>query len=310
MKHMTSTAITLATLALATPLAAATENSGSASSAGATNQQTASVLCETGFLTSDSNGDGTISREEFDTSRERSFGAMDADGDGAISLEEYVGCLDQTASADGQSGTKDFDPDKVYPDLAEADTDGSGSIDAEEYMTATHDAHQQARADGGTDAVLVLRRFVLVPSGMSDQQVGAMSQEETASRAAQRFQAYDSDRSGDISDKEWSNAETTQSGMQEVLNTQFDEMDADMSGEISVDEYYKAGNQDWEAAQNAMNASTGTGSEVTRETESDVTASASDSVSPELDGTRGAGGDSTPPVVYFRYFAPLDLDAG
>ena len=37
-----------------------------------------------------------------------------------------------------------------------------------------------------------------------------------------------------------------------------------------------------------------------------VAGAGAEASTPEADGTRGSGGESTPPVVYFRYFAPLD----
>lgn len=326
MLRKTTTAMTLVSLALATPLGAATEGASNTSTAtgGATASAQAgdkSLLCETGFIASDTDGDGTLTREEYDSGLARSFGALDADGDGEVALDEYVGCMNQSASAgqDGtttQSGTADQadasgtsgqDPQDLFPQLADADTDQSGGVDAREYMGATYDAAQNARAGDDPEAVLILRRFVLVPASMPDETVSGMSDEETAARASQRFQSYDRDRSGDISEQEWRSTSSTQEDLDTVLNMNFDAMDEDSSGTISQDEYNRRGAADWEAAQSAMQAQGMAGESGQAEGDTDRVAGAgAEASTPEADGTRGSGGESTPPVVYFRYFAPLD----
>jgi len=326
MLRKTTTAMTLVSLALATPLGAATDGSNSATNtSGASNasQQAGdkSLLCSTGFIASDTDGDGMITREEYDSALSKSFGALDADGDGDVTLEEYKGCMTETASAD-QSGTttqadtsdqadasdtSGRDPQDLFPQLADADTDQSGGVDAREYMGATYDAAQNVRAGDDPNAIFVLRRFVLVPASMSDETVSGMSDEETAARASQRFQSYDRDQSGEISDQEWRTTSSMENDLDTVLNMNFDAMDEDSSGSISQAEYNRRGAKDWDAAQNAMRAQgmMGESGQTDGATEQ-VAGAGAEASTPEADGTRGSGGESTPPVVYFRYFAPLD----
>jgi len=363
MIRRTHTAIALASIVLAGPAAAATEGgSGSTASAGSAGS---AQFCDAGFMSSDSNSDGTIDRAEYDAARSSAFGALDANADGQISRAEYVECLNRqmpdmqadasaggttdstTGSTGSTTGTSDMqadastgttttgstdatdsaasggsdvadsgsilDGDRRMPQFADemsaADLDGSGSVDTREYIDATRDARSaasDASADAQGDAVLVFRRYIMVPSAMTDSDIAGMGEEETASRAARQFQRYDSDSSGEISQEEWENASTMQNDVSEVLNMEFDRMDSDSSDSISEAEYGDAGERDWSAAQDAMapQDSAGDSGSATNE---EATAAADDTTTrtPEQPGTRGSAGSQNPPVVYFRFFNPL-----
>ncbi|WP_375174404.1 hypothetical protein [Pseudooceanicola sp.] len=310
MIRKTHTAITLATLALATPAMAATESSSSASNSNtATPQVTAGAdsICKNGFVNSDSNGDGIISQDEVTAVRDQTFNALDADGNGELSRAEYVDCMNQSArSAVGGDTPKSGGENAEIPDFAGLDTNGNGAVDTQEYMGATHDARQQAAAGDNPDAILLLRRYVFVPAGFEDNDITSMSDEETASRSARQFRMFDDDQSGDISEEEWSNASSMKNDISEVLNMEYDGLDADASGTISSQEFSDAGTEGWSSAyekfRNAARQS-GTNADASGSSEEDTRTSQAETGTA---GNRGSGGEQTPPVVYFRYFAPLD----
>ncbi len=54
------------------------------------------------FALMDSDGDGTVSLEEFQAAHERIFKAMDADKDGTLTLEEMQGFLRGTGKSPPQ----------------------------------------------------------------------------------------------------------------------------------------------------------------------------------------------------------------
>ncbi|EAQ03724.1 hypothetical protein OB2597_10791 [Pseudooceanicola batsensis HTCC2597] len=310
MIRTTQTAIALASIVLAGPVAAATEGSSSASAGNSASvQATAGIdnLCKSGFASSDSNSDGTVSRDELNTAREQMFGALDSDGDGELSRAEYVDCMNQSArSAVGDTAAKSGGKNTDLPDLATADRDGSGTVDTDEYMSATHDAQQQASAGTDDGAVLLLRRYIVAPVGYTDADVRDMGEEETAARAARQFQRFDADRSGDISEREWSEASTMQNDISDVLNMEYDRLDADASGTVNRQEFSDAGTNDWDAAREAIRNATRQSGTTSSAQETSGTSTRTSEADNQTEGNRGTAGSRTPPVVYYRYFAPLE----
>ena len=104
----------------------------------------------TPLLRLDTNGDGTVSRDEVAAARERLFARLDRDGDGAISVEEVDVLRDvimdravaaqarlgtaarrMDTNGDGKVSLEEFRSRSILFDLA--DRDGDGKISAAEF---------------------------------------------------------------------------------------------------------------------------------------------------------------------------------
>ena len=111
----------------------------------------------------DTNGDGSVSKEEFKTGREKQFAGIDADHNGVLSHDEYVGeftaRLTQRLAA--STDTADKKEEERVRQLRQADvrfgvldTDKSGGITPAEFeysgwrMFVTHDTNK----DGAVSA--------------------------------------------------------------------------------------------------------------------------------------------------------------
>lgn len=197
------------------------------------------AACNATFAISDSDNDGTITREEFDTWNDAGFSALDADGDGDLSRSEFVDCMTIDA---GDPEAADTGP---VESLTSADADASGGVSADEYIAATDQAHRDA-VSGQSDGPAILRRYIIVPSDMTDSDVGRMSQSEVASAASGKFRALDANRDGEVSPDE-----LQQGGWDDMnawLNLDFDEMDRSGDGVISRSEYDRYADRRWESS--------------------------------------------------------------
>ncbi len=82
----------------------------------------------------DANGDGAVSREEFDTFAARAFQLMDANSDRMLSPEEAgpdisdAAFADMDTDGDGMVSRQEFGR-QMSADFAAADRDGNGMID-------------------------------------------------------------------------------------------------------------------------------------------------------------------------------------
>ena len=308
--NMTSTLALFCALGLAAPALAQTsgDTTGGASAGGGTD-----TSCLISFDVSDDDGSGTVSRDEWSSWREQSFSTMDADADGEISQDEYMACNSgvtpamQQASTGGDastsgSGSGSTDPQsmRTAENMGEADADQSGTVSAEEYRQATQDAQSS-----GSDGILVLRRYILVPSAMSDSDLGGMSESEAAARSAQMFRTLDTDQSGDLSEQEWSVDGSMTADMSESYGQDFDQIDADASGSLSRDEFMSTGDDQYDDAVNAMGSMSDT-------TGSDASGSGSTSDSADAGGSDTAsettasdtGSASGEPGVFHLFVVP------
>ena len=111
----------------------------------------------------DLNGDGSVSKEEFKTGREKQFAGIDANHDGALSHDEYVGEFTArlTKRLTAPTDAADKKEEERMRQLRQAevrfsvlDTDKSGGITLAEFdysgwrMFVTHDANK----DGAVSA--------------------------------------------------------------------------------------------------------------------------------------------------------------
>lgn len=82
----------------------------------------------------DTNGDGAVSRDEFDTFAARQFQRLDSNSDGSLSAAELEGSAledamsELDADGDGTVSRREFGR-QMSADFAAADRDGNGMID-------------------------------------------------------------------------------------------------------------------------------------------------------------------------------------
>ena len=115
-------------LVIATTLAAALAPMAHAQAAGELNEAHLAML--------DQDGDGVVSRAEFDAYMDAAFGALDTVGDGALSADEFAvyapvdtfAAID--ADGDGMVSRDEFDA-QTSADFAAADSDGDGALNGE-----------------------------------------------------------------------------------------------------------------------------------------------------------------------------------
>lgn len=259
-KLMTTSAICAFAIA-GMAYAQTTQESGGTSGSSMTN-----VSCSSSLAISDTDNDGTVSQSEFENWNNSGFEQLDEDGDGRLSRSEYVDCItdmpgEQTANATGSSD-----------EMMQADTDADGAVSAREYMTATNEAQQQAESGEG-DAILLLRRFILVPASVPDRDVGLMSRSEVASSSSQRFRSMDENMDGKISANELNG--DSEAVTEKWANADFDDMDSDNDGMVTMSEYSEFTEERWgSASENARN---------------------------EAQNASGDGSGQTPDVYYFYF---------
>jgi Ca2+-binding EF-hand superfamily protein len=235
---MTFAASVAATLAAATALQAESHGAPSA--------------CEGGYSVTDVDGNGYISPIEMDDYAKRQAAEMDSDGSGTVSRDEFINCANMMA------GKKAAGEARTEEDMAAMDGDGDGALSAEEYMSTSRSEAESALA--GDDAALArMNRLIFVPDGMSAD-TETMSLEEFASRAAMLFVALDSDQSADLTREEFMAMAPPVMDISEVLNREFDSADADGSGDLTETELTALNQRRAEEA--AARAEAATGEEV------------------------------------------------
>lgn len=251
MKPLISTTAILA--ACAAPALAATDSADMGRSVGG--------LCHQGYAEIDSDGDGKLTRNEVEKETRAAFPKLDADGNGAVSQEEFVACLNQSAGETARAA------DRGPENMITYDTDGDGTISREEFMNAGTAALQQVQA-GDADAAADLGRLVYLSETELEPDFGTWGPDEFAVRNHILFMSLDTDRSDDLSEVEWSVRDPSRIDMAEHLKTQFQRIDVDKSGDLSVQEMTKMRQQ---AAENANRSA------------------------------ENAADGAHPPVVYYRY---------
>jgi Ca2+-binding EF-hand superfamily protein len=172
-------------------------------------------------------------KQSGDEAASSGFAAMDTDDDGMVSEAEFAACLNAAA------GMESAEADRTAENMPEADSDASGTVSRDEYMTAAEGARAVAaklsEATGGP--VLVLRRYIFLPVSAADADVRGMSAHETVMRAEWQFNALDTDNNDEIGAEEWQKLSTKVPDMSDALAASFARLDEDGSGGLDEVEY-------------------------------------------------------------------------
>ena len=243
MKHMlTTSAIALVMGGLAFG-AQAQENQA--------DEQTAQSVCDTPWTQVDSNDDAFVSRKEATAAVDKRFGSIDADGDDKIDFAEYQACITAT------SGMQSAKADRSEESFKQADANQDDAIDANEYRDLaeqSYDNVQEAQVtDVNAEPFVVLRRYIwLTPEEAGDAgTMKNMSADEAAGRAAWNFASLDQNNDNRVSVEEWREHTAISVTDETQLRADFDEMDADSSDSISIEEYKQAQSTKFDATTTA-----------------------------------------------------------
>jgi len=256
---------------------------GIGAQAGQDGDQRMADICATGLALTDVGAGGAINRQQFDRFHADAFGAIDKDGDGRISRAEYVDCLNA-----GQ-GQPIMAADRTAENMGGLDTDQSGTISPDEFMIAVANAHRSAMT-GDQVAFEDLKRLVMLPEGVSNTDIGQMNEARIAAHSANLFRMLDADRSGEISQAEWTATASMQGDLSPWFNAEFAAMDAAGTGMLTPEQFQAYAGNRWEAGEAAATARQG-------------------QITP-LAGGAGAGGAGQTggediPQVFYHYFGPL-----
>lgn len=157
-----------------------------------------------GMLGFDANGDGVLTRAEFDAGRETNFGRLDANGDGQLSREERR--AERMHRGRGRHGGGMFQ-------LTRADANNDGNITREEFLARPIEMFD--RLDANNDGVISAaerpqrreraegerreRGERFNPDANNDQQI---SRAEYVAAGARMFDRMDGDHDGRVTREE------------------------------------------------------------------------------------------------------------
>jgi hypothetical protein len=99
-----------------------------------------------GSLRLDANGDGRVSRAEYDAYHSGAYGAWDVNHDGRISRAEYANCWY------GGGFYPTYKREYYEPSWTAFDANGDGYLSADEYYSGTYWANLDRNGDGVVDA--------------------------------------------------------------------------------------------------------------------------------------------------------------
>jgi Ca2+-binding EF-hand superfamily protein len=240
---------------------------------GAALAQSQGDYCAQGFLSADANADDMISMDEATAAGDAIFAAMDRNGDGMVSQTEYKDCRGAWMANVSTPGAGSAD------DLAALGGD-DGAMTGDEYAAAAMEALEGAGQPSGAQStaadarsgdaeaatqeesapVVLFRRMIVMPAE-SDRSPADMTREEVANRASQRFMMMDRNRDDRIDAEEWAQQETLNDDLEDIINMQFEEADADASGGLTREEMRAAARRRGEGAM-ARASEAGEGSDV------------------------------------------------
>jgi Ca2+-binding EF-hand superfamily protein len=225
-------------LALAAAGPAAAQSNGSEAS-----------FCQNGYVHADADDDGLVSNEELQTALAEEFGALDADQSGDLTIEEIEDCLNAGA------GTQSMTSDRALDNLMEADQDEDEMLSSQEFMDAAQAAYDDVHSDPSISAdspeMQRLGRYVFIALDGADRAPSDMTRDEVAARSAQMFRNLDTNADEMIDASEWEQQDAMQRDLSSQINIQFSRMDSDRSGAVSEEEYTAARMEDVEAAREA-----------------------------------------------------------
>lgn len=235
--------------------------------------QDAGQYCTEGFIQADSDNDGIITQDEVSQASDVEFSALDSDGDGVVTLSEFTECRMQSMQDMAADTTE-----RGIQSFSGADTDGDGMISQQEYIAATSEASENlpSGGDGSEADAQAARSFIFLPSAQEDRMT-TMGRDEFAARSYILFFSLDTEEPEGISQEEWERGAATRNDMEEILNTQYQALDTDQSGDITAEEYGAASQSRAESA--------------TQRAQEQGATDSTDSVGP--------------PVVYYRYEHPM-----
>ncbi len=227
---------------------AATVAFGTAAQAG-DNKDTAG-FCDGGYSLTDVNGDGYISPIEIEAYSKRANVAMDADKSGSISRDEYVNCA---------KVGMDVHPMREKGNLVDSgmlDADEDGMISSDEYLGYAFDRARLA-AEGDAEAAEDAQRLVYRLPDEEKLEFDTVPLEEVVSRSKRMFMVLDSDRDGALSSEEYEVEVMKPIDIDDVLNREFDSMDADKSDDVTPEEMTEANTARAQRAMERSDAATG-----------------------------------------------------
>ena len=207
-------------------------------------------ICDGGYSMTDVDNNGYISPIEIEAYSERATTDMDADASGSISREEYVNCA--------RKGM-DVHPMREKGNLVDSgmiDADGDGMISSDEYLGYSADRAQLA-SEGDTQAADDAQRLVYRMPDESKLEFDSVPLEDVVSRSKRMFMVLDSNRDGNLSDEEYQTEIMKPIDIDDVLNREFDSMDADKSDDLTRDEMTQANTARAESAMQRSEAATG-----------------------------------------------------
>ncbi|APE44216.1 hypothetical protein BOO69_13010 [Sulfitobacter alexandrii] len=224
-----------------------------------------SSVCNDGYSMTDVDDNGYVSPIEMKAYTEKAMGQMDADQSGTVDKDEFVNCNNVL------SGTQSASADRTERHLAALDLNDDGSISLDEYMKASADTYNSAK-DGDKAAATDAANLIFIPADAEQSDVTTMSRNEYSARSGLMFIALDTDQDNALTKEEFMEKAPPMVDISETLNREFDEMDADGSGDLTTTEMIAANQK---RADDAMKNA-------------------------EMDSDSGAS-DKGAPVVYYSY---------
>ncbi len=190
---------------------------------GAAMAQDAASPCDQAYSMTDVNNDGYISKIEMTDYVEKQTSAMDADQSGSVNRDEYINCSLANATPGQASRTEE--------DMTAMDADGDEVISQEEFMKAGAGSHAAAIA-GDRAAADRAGRLIFFVEGEAVPEVQKMTLDEFAARTALMFMSLDQNLDQAIDRAEFI-AEAPITTFKDIRNAEFDQADADQSGDLT-----------------------------------------------------------------------------
>jgi hypothetical protein len=118
-------------------------------------------------------------------------------------------------------------------------------------QAAYDDVHSDPSISADSPEMQRLGRYVFIALDGADRAPSDMTRDEVAARSAQMFRNLDTNADEMIDASEWEQQDAMQRDLSSQINIQFSRMDSDRSGAVSEEEYTAARMEDVEAAREA-----------------------------------------------------------